>query len=184
MTETPRDPWARLADHTPARIALGRTGSSQPTSAVLSFGLAHAQARDAVYATIDSVALRAELVAIGLDVFDVDSRASDRPTYLRRPDLGRALSRSSLAQLQAVPRMGRDVVIMIGDGLSAKAVSAHAVTVIAAFLPLASQLGVTLGPMILATGARVALGDEIGATLEAKVMVVLIGERPGVVGSG
>jgi len=89
------DAWTALRAFTPARIALGRTGSSQPTSAQLAFGLAHAQARDAVHAPLDVAALDAALRGAGFDTLIARSRAADRPTYLRRPDLGRRLDEAS-----------------------------------------------------------------------------------------
>lgn len=184
MADRPRDPWFTLAGRTPARIALGRAGSALPTKAVLAFGLAHAQARDAVHAKFDRASLAAQLGTMGLASVEVESEASDgqidRQLYLRRPDLGRRLSTASREQLG---RLGEeasfDLLIVIGDGLSAAAVGSHAPTLIAEFLPLAARLGLRLGPAILASGARVALGDEIGAALKARAVAVLIGERPG-----
>lgn len=178
MTAPPRDPWGYLSDRTTARIGLGRAGASLPTNAVLSFALAHAKARDAVHACLDRVALADGLATMGLATVMVESEAVERALYLRRPDLGRRLNGSSRMRLASCAS-GYDLALAIGDGLSASAVNAHALTLITAFVPFATRLGLTLGPITLAEGARVALGDEIGAALGARVVAVVIGERPG-----
>lgn len=180
MGTTPRDPWVVLAMRTPARIAIGRTGASLPTREVLSFALAHAQARDAVHARLDLAALGSSLHARGLATIEIASEARDRAVYLRRPDLGRCLERASRQRLGAAGDGTHcDMVLMIGDGLSATAVTAHALPLLDAALPLLRGLNLELGPIVLAQGARVALGDEVAALLHAKLVVVLIGERPG-----
>ncbi len=179
MNGPPRDPWFFLAQRTTARIGRGRTGGSLPTREVLAFDLAHAQARDAVHARFDRVALAKALAGLNLATMDVESEATGRQAYLRRPDAGRRLSEPSAARLSTVAGPGRDLAIMIGGGLSAVAVEAYAVDLIAAFLPGPRRLGLTIGPIILAEGARVALGDAVGAALKARLSIVLIGERPG-----
>lgn len=180
MSSSPRDPWALLSSRTPARIALGRTGVSLPTREVLSFALAHAQARDAVHASIDWPALSERMRSLGLDAIMAGSAARDRAVYLRRPDLGRRLDCDSRERIQAAAGAAPcDLAIVIGDGLSAKAVAAHAPAVVEALLPHVTRLGLSLGPVVLAEGARVALGDEAGRLLGATLVVVLIGERPG-----
>lgn len=178
MSIPDRDAWAKLARWTPARIALGRTGASLPTREVLAFALAHARARDAVHAPFDPAALSRDLAALGVETVEVASEAVDRPLYLRRPDYGRRLSRASRA---ALSHRGErvDLAVVVGDGLSATAVHAHAVPLIAAFLPYVQHQAWSLAPVVLARGARVALGDEIGTVLRARVVAVLIGERPG-----
>lgn len=179
MSGAPRDPWFHLANRTPARIGLGRSGVSLPTREVLSFALAHAQARDAVHADFDRAALQTSLAALGLQCIQVESEAGDRQTYLRRPDLGRRLAAPSRAALAQPGSTACDLALIIGDGLSATAVASHAPTLIAAFLPHARQLGLKLAAVTIAQGARVALGDEIGNLLGARAVAVLIGERPG-----
>ena len=172
------DSWLQLRRFTAARIALGRAGDSLPTEAMLHFALDHARARDAVHQPLAADRLCAELAQAGFPVALVDSAAADRSEYLRRPDLGRQLaaaSRDSLVRLRSVP--APEVVFIIGDGLSAKAVEAHALPLLQA---LETQLsGWRLGPLVVARQARVALGDEIGELLDAEQVVVLIGERPG-----
>lgn len=180
MTSVPRDPWKALGAWTPARIALGRTGASLPTREVLSFALAHARARDAVHARLDRGAVAGLLQAIGLETIEVESLARDRATYLRRPDLGRQLDEDSRARIRSMMRGETcDVALLIGDGLSATAVAAHAANLVAALLPQLQSAGLRIGPITIAEGARVALGDEVGALLGARLVAVLIGERPG-----
>lgn len=180
MTAAQRDPWQGLSALTPARIAIGRAGGSLPTREVLSFALAHAQARDAVHAHFDRAEIAGRLRQLGLDPVEVESRARDRATYLRRPDLGRQLDEASRGRIEsATDGKDCDLAIMIGDGLSAIAAAAHAPTVVGALLPHLKTLGLKLGPVVVAEGARVALGDAVGALLRARLVAVLIGERPG-----
>ena len=178
MRAVGRDPWAKLAGWTPARIALGRSGASLPTREVLAFALAHARARDAVHAAFDVGGVRRQLRDLKVRSFEVASGAVDRTTYLRRPDYGRRLSPDSRGAVVRRAQGGSpDLALVIGDGLSAAAVQAHAAPLLAAFLPLAKDLH--LSDVAIARGARVALGDEIGGLLGARVVAVLIGERPG-----
>ena len=177
----PADPWADLRRHTPARIALGRAGSSMPTAELLRFAAAHAQARDAVHIALDDAALARDLAALGLAPLIVRSRAPDRETYLRRPDLGRRLAPTDAQRLVAAAAAAAgpvDLALVLGDGLSAMALQQHAAPLLAALLPLLAP-GLRLAPPVLATQARVALADEIGALLQANVVLILLGERPG-----
>ena len=170
--------WARLAALTPARIGLGRAGASLPTHEVLRFGLAHAQARDAVHERLRPDDLAAELAALGLETLQVESAAPSREAYLRRPDLGRALSEESRIAL-AAHSGSFDLSIVIGDGLSATAIHRNARALLAALLPPLRARSLTLAPVVIATQARVALGDEVGEVLGARLVAMLIGERPG-----
>ncbi len=174
-----KDPWRRLAQWTPARIALGRTGASLPTREVLAFASAHACARDAVHATFDAEDIRRGLAALQLETLAAETDAVDRAVFLRRPDYGRRLSRASRERLAAGKCKGADLALVIGDGLSATAAHAHAVPLIAAFLPHAASLQLSLSPVVMAQGARVALGDEIGSLMGVRAVAMLIGERPG-----
>lgn len=164
---------------TPARVALGRAGASLPTTALLDFTLDHARARDAVHAAFDAKALVAQLAGLGIAAREVQSRAGNRRDYLRRPDLGRRLDEASAEQLASGAGNAGKLAIVIGDGLSAAAVHAHAAELMRHLLQHLAAARIALGPVVIATGARVALGDEIGATLKADMVLVLIGERPG-----
>ena len=167
----PTDVWQALRATTPARIGLGRAGNALPLRAVLDLQMDHARARDAVHAALDVDRLAAELAPH--EVLQVRSAAPDRPTYLRRPDLGRRL-----AQGAALPDgPGCDVLFVIGDGLSATGVQAGAAELVHACI--AQLSGLTIGPVVIAQQARVALADEIGARLRARMTVMVIGERPG-----
>lgn len=178
MSDITRDPWSKLRQLTPARIALGRTGASLPTQAVLHFALNHAQARDAVHLPLDRDAVARDITTLGYEVLHARSAAPDRATYLRRPDLGRALLPEDAAHLRTAAGEGSDIVLIVADGLSSAAIHAHAAPFIAAFQQrLGSDL--RLAPVVIATQARVALGDEIGAALKTRLSVMLIGERPG-----
>jgi len=164
------DLWDELRRTTRARIGLGRAGNALPTSAELEFRTAHAAARDAVHAELDVAALSTRLVALGLGTpVHVPSRAADRGEYLRRPDLGRETD----AALEPAPA---DLAVVLADGLSAAAVEAHAVPLLEHLLP---ALELIVAVPVIATQARVALGDRIGAALGVRAVVVLIGERPG-----
>ena len=175
---------ARLRSITPARVGLRQTGSSITTSELLDFQLAHARARDAVHAPLQPSSMIAELHTLlnstnhnQSEVIRLHSAAKDRQTYLQRPDLGRKLDNPSLQRLQA--RSGRTfaLAIVIADGLSALAVERHAVPLIAVLLPQIA--GLTIAPVCLVEQARVAVGDQIADVLDASLVIVLIGERPG-----
>ena len=172
--ERPGEVMRSLKPLTPARVALGRCGVSQSTSDVLSFGLAHAQARDAVHAALDVPALRDALGRAGRDAIEVASAAPDRAAYLARPDWGRRLDPASRDRLNGA---ACELLIVLGDGLSATAVQRHAPALLAALLPRLAQF--KPGPLVIAAQARVALADEIGECLGAKFALMLIGERPG-----
>ena len=185
-TSTDEARWADLRRLTAARIGLKRTGASLATRPLLEFQLAHARARDAVHEPFDASQLAADFAAgFGTDlaelaapVLTVASAASDRQRYLMRPDLGRQLSPSAEAML--APHAGRyDIVFVVADGLSARAVSAHARPVLAGTLPVLGAAGWRIGPVVIACQGRVAVGDAIATALGAGCVVILIGERPG-----
>ncbi|QWG21915.1 ethanolamine ammonia-lyase subunit EutC [Bradyrhizobium sediminis] len=178
-TPPPSRSLQRLRDLTSARVGLGRAGASLPTGALLEFTLAHARARDAVHAAFDGPALISGLDGLGLETLAVSSCARERTDYLRRPDLGRKLdqvSRQLLASRNAGPCR---LAIVVGDGLSPAAVNAHAVALVRSLMPRLAGERIEIEHAVVASGARVALGDEIGAMLGARMVVVLIGERPG-----
>lgn len=171
------DQWSDLRRYTAARIALGRTGASLPVNEVLGFALAHAQARDAVHTPLEVEALTAQLQTRDAKVIHVRSRAGDRATYLSRPDQGRRLDDDSAKTLSAVPDQDADLVFVLSDGLSSSAVQNHAVPLLNALRPLLADF--RWAPLLIATQARVALADEAGELLGARLAISLIGERPG-----
>lgn len=203
------DPWQMLRRFTAARIALGRTGVSQPTSAQLDFQLAHARARDAVHLALDVGALARDIEAAWPEAgpcLVLHSAAADRNAYLQRPDLGRKLDEASRALLAgragragsgggsvdaadpadtagapdtAAPAQPYDVAFVVADGLSALAVAQNAAPFLAVLRARIAAEGWTVAPPAIVQQGRVAVGDEVGALLGAQAVVVLVGERPG-----
>ena len=181
MAEKPLEPADRLAPlraATPARIFLPSAGAAVATRANLDFSLAHARARDAVKRPLDAGALAEQLRARALSPVCVESAAADRFAYLARPDLGRRLkeaSRPLLANLSGE----YDIAFVVADGLSAGAVMAHAVPLLDAALAMFRADCWKIGPVALVEQGRVAIGDEIGAILNAGLVAVLIWRTSG-----
>ncbi|WP_027504634.1 ethanolamine ammonia-lyase subunit EutC [Rhodococcus sp. UNC23MFCrub1.1] len=167
------DFWTDLRVTTQARIGLGRAGDALPTTRVLEFRAAHAAARDAVHIPLDTDSFAREIAAVGLgDPVVVSSKASTRSEYLRRPDLGRQPE-----DLSGVDTVDADIGIVLCDGLSPRALMDHGAGLLGA---LKDSLGTfTMAPPVIATQARVALGDHVGAALGVATLIVVIGERPG-----
>jgi ethanolamine ammonia-lyase small subunit len=166
--------WDELRKTTQARIGLGRAGNALPTREVLALSAAHAAARDAVHIPLDVEELAGAVGAVGIgEAETVTSRATSRDEYLRRPDLGRMPSEE-----MDVAHSGADIGFVLADGLSPTALRHHGVALLTA---LVEQLGgrYTLAPPVIATQARVALGDHIAAQQGVSTLVVIIGERPG-----
>jgi ethanolamine ammonia-lyase small subunit len=169
---------ASLRALTPARVALGRTGVSLQTRDLLDFQRAHAQARDAVHARLESAALAAEIESsIRPAVLRLHSAATSRAEYLQRPDLGRRLNEASRALLAEQPMGVVDLAVVIADGLSSLAVERHVSPLLNELLPALASW--KLAPICIVEQGRVAIGDEIGSALAAQISLVLIGERPG-----
>ncbi|WP_182084035.1 ethanolamine ammonia-lyase subunit EutC [Aureimonas sp. ME7] len=164
---------------TAARVALGHAGGGVPTGAHQRFLLDHARAREAVWTKVDWPAVRELLEGGGLTVAEAESLVRDRAEYLRRPDLGRRLSPEASARLSEAAEAPSDLCIVIADGLSATAVTLNAGPLAARVSAIAQARGWRLAPVVLAREARVALGDEAGAALRARIALVLVGERPG-----
>lgn len=159
----------RLAALTPARVRLEQGAGPTRLSDLLTFQEDHAAARDAIHGEVDWPALARDLAP--LPVLRVASCATDRATYLRRPDLGRRLAAADL------PLTAPPLQVVIGDGLSAPAVMAQAAPLMRALVGCLPEL--CDRPVVLAQGARVALGDAVGAAMGARMVLMLIGERPG-----
>ncbi|HEY2839665.1 MAG TPA: ethanolamine ammonia-lyase subunit EutC [Pirellulales bacterium] len=184
------DAWRRLRELTPARIALGRSGGSIPTGEWLDFRLAHARARDAVQAEFRPEELSRQLTSLGLPPKCLTSGAHDRAEFLKRPDLGRKLSTASRDQLlaaapaeaagdKASALQSPDLAIIVSDGLSALAAERQVLPLLKAWLPIIAAGGWRLAPASVVSFGRVAIEDEIGELLRARVAVILLGERPG-----
>ncbi len=171
------DPWQPLKKFTAARIALGRTGAAIPLKETLQLMLDHANARDAVYASLDVLRLTEELERFQLPIFALQSRAENRVQYLQRPDLGRLLSIASVELLlQSGNQTTCDIALVVADGLSATAVQNHALPLLLQLMPLLEKYIIRFCTV---EQGRVAIGDEAGKRLNARLSLVLIGERPG-----
>lgn len=180
MAEQPENElWQRLRQFTNARIGLGRVGDALPTKANLAFQQDHALARDAVHAQVDFAAIASALQPEFPQILRLKSAALDRATYLKRPDLGRSLHAESRQQLEALQAAPCTVALVVADGLSAVAIERHAAHLIRSIKPQLVALGWSLAPLVLVEQGRVAIGDEIGELLKAELVVILIGERPG-----
>jgi len=176
-----RDPWLGLSPYTAARIALGRAGGSLRTETLLDFRLAHARAKDAVAMPFDAGALAREIELGGIATWALETEATDRRSFLLRPDLGRKLRASSRAALGDRAREwgARDMCVIVSDGLSALAAQRQTPSLLAALIPLLGALGVSLYPVFIAPFCRVKLSDEVGQALSARHALILLGERPG-----
>jgi ethanolamine ammonia-lyase small subunit len=190
--------WDGLRSFTDARIALGRAGHSLPTAAHLQFQLAHAQARDAVHVPLDTDRVVHGLQALGFETLKLHSAAPSRHVYLQRPDLGRRLDEAACRILQAWREQqlkqqreqqseqdllapSPDVCFVVADGLSALAIHSHALDFLQCLLPhlQCDANPWRVAPVCVVQQGRVAIGDDIGERLAAQLVVVLIGERPG-----
>jgi ethanolamine ammonia-lyase small subunit len=181
LAHNPPDPWHALNRFTAARIGLGRAGGSIPTRPLLAFQLAHAQARDAVLRDLDADSLATALTAAGYEVLSLHSAAADRRTFVARPDLGRILDEASRRRLESRPPAAPafDCALVVADGLSAQAMERHAPALLQELSQRIAAEGWRAGPVCVVRQGRVAIGDEIGALLPARMTVMLIGERPG-----
>jgi ethanolamine ammonia-lyase small subunit len=173
------DPWQSLKSFTQARIALGKTGVAVPLSEVLSFRLSHAHARDAVFSGMKTDKLREGFHQFNLPVHELQSLAGNRVVYLQRPDHGRKLDTGSIQILRQYQQSAFDIVIIIADGLSGAAVNSHAVLLLEQVFALLQKKSFSIAPLIIVQQGRVAIADEIGQLLNAKLSLILIGERPG-----
>ena len=173
------DPWDGLRQFTDARIALGRSGVSLPLAEALSFRLDHARARDAVHTPFLAEELCRQLEEDGLACLESHSAVAGRDEYLTRPDKGRCLDERSRAMLAAFPEKGFDICLVVSDGLSSRAVHENAVPFVRLFSRTLALTGLSLSPTAVVRNGRVAIGDEIGELLRARLSVILIGERPG-----
>ncbi|MCW7468143.1 ethanolamine ammonia-lyase subunit EutC [Leptospira kanakyensis] len=173
------DEWKQFSN---ARIGLSRFGSSISTKETLRFRLDHARARDAVLLNPDYLKLVKEMENLGnpknLSSMLVKSQVHSKEEYLLRPDLGRRLDFESTCKLQ--PLAGNFDLVLVGvDGLSAKAIDENLIPFFKLLMESIGKTTLSIAPLILAKLGRVAIGDEIGEILNAKLSVVVIGERPG-----
>ncbi len=173
------DPWIALRRFTQARIALGRAGHAVPTQALLDFQLAHAQARDAVQLPWNINAFAGQLRDIGEETLILQTPVSSRSEYLRRPDFGRVLTEESRIRLRNLKASGVDVALIVSNGLSSTAVERRGIALLQTILEGLRVRQFRIAPICLVANGRVALLDDIGSVLDARVAVIVIGERPG-----
>jgi ethanolamine ammonia-lyase small subunit len=176
-----QDEWKPLTKLTSARIALGRAGMSLTTNSHLAFQLAHSQARDAVNIDLDYEAMQNELSSGSISSFLLHSQVLNRAEYLQRPDKGRMLDQESVSELETFKEENgkTDIVIVVADGLSSFAVEHHAASFLQMLISALEKQEYKIAPVCLVKQGRVAVGDHVGEILGAKMVVLLIGERPG-----
>ncbi|MFP5041013.1 ethanolamine ammonia-lyase subunit EutC [Parasediminibacterium sp. JCM 36343] len=173
------DPWTKLQSFTQARIALGRAGVSIPLQENLQFRLAHAHARDAVYSGLALDNLATSLQALRLPVLQLHCQCANRQVYLQGPDLGRRLNAASNELLKQLSPTNPDIAIVLADGLSATAINENALPLLQILIPVLKSQYFSVAPICIVEQARVAIADEIGSLLQAKLSIIFIGERPG-----
>ncbi|MDY3563347.1 ethanolamine ammonia-lyase subunit EutC [Gemmata sp. JC673] len=175
----PLDPVEAALAQTPARVLAGRAGPAYRTATLLKLREDHAAARDAVHTEVDLVRdFGAELVA-RFQLFAVQTQAASKAEYLRRPDLGRKLSEAARDVIRAQCPAGCDVQIVVGDGLSATAVAAQVPALLGLLQDRATARGWSFGRPFFVRHCRVGVMNDIGALLSPEVVVLLVGERPG-----
>lgn len=173
------DSWIALRRFTQARIALGRAGHAVPTRVLLDFQLAHAEARDAVHFPWDIDAFAGQVRDIAAEVLILDTPVRSRDEYLRRPDLGRVLTEESRVRLRNVNAGETDVALIVTNGLSSTAVERHGMPLLQAIMNGYRKRQFRIAPVSLAANGRVALSDDVGSIIGARVAVIIVGERPG-----
>lgn len=183
-SQSPRakDAWNTLEQYTSARIALGRAGTSLPSTAHLEFQLAHALARDAVSIPLDFTKLEQAIAGSHLQSVCLKTQAENHRIYLQRPDKGRLLHPESVKRLEQIAELQQtqpDLALIVADGLSSKAIENHAALFIKELMPRLHEHGYSTSPVFLVKHGRVAIGDPIAELTAARMAAVLIGERPG-----
>jgi ethanolamine ammonia-lyase small subunit len=164
---------------TPARVLVGRAGPAYRTSTQLELRQDHAAALDAVHAELDLQADWARPLVDRFQLFPVQSQAASKSEYLMRPDLGRLLSSAAQTEIQTKCPRGVDLQVVIGDGLSAAAVAAQVPTLLPLLQEHAKQRNWSFGQVFAVRYCRVGILNDVGELLDPGVVVLLIGERPG-----
>ncbi len=158
---------------TPARIGVWRCGPRPLTRTVLRFRADHAVAQDAVFSEMD------ESLAGEYDLLPVQSMVTSKDQYLTRPDLGKKLSPESAEKIRRECPKGLDVQIIVADGLSSKALKANLPHILPALKQGLKAEGLSTGKDVIVRYGRVEIMDAIGMLVQAKVVILLVGERPG-----
>lgn len=177
---TPSSPILdRVRARTPARILAGRAGASYRTPTYLELRADHAAARDAVTTEVDLDADLGPALVAEYGIFEVPTLAKTKAEYLLRPELGRSLDPSARSAIAALCPAGADLQVAIADGLSAAAVRAQVPTLLPMIAAEAAHRGWRFGRPFFVRHGRVGVLNDIGEWLDPAVVVLLIGERPG-----
>ncbi|OWK46877.1 ethanolamine ammonia-lyase subunit EutC [Fimbriiglobus ruber] len=174
----PTDSVRLALARTPARVLAGRAGPGYRTGTWLRLREDHAIARDAVRTELDLTRDLGVLVET-YRLFEVCTLASSKDEYLARPDLGRKLSEAAITQISAECPCGADLQLVIGDGLSPTAVAAQVPSLVPLLAAEAERRGWRFGRPFAVRYCRVGVLNDVGEVLDPAVVVLLIGERPG-----
>jgi ethanolamine ammonia-lyase small subunit len=169
----------KIRARTPARILVGRAGPAYRTETQLKLREDHAAARDAVWAELDVTAAFGPEFLEKWKVFEVRTRASSKHEYLQHPSLGRAFSDASRAEIAQRCATEQDVQIAIGDGLSVPAIGAQVPRLLPLLVAGAQTRCWSVGQPFVIHHCRVGIVNEIGELLRPRIVLLLIGERPG-----
>lgn len=169
----------KIRARTPARLLMGRAGTSYRTSTQLDLREAHAAAKDAVRNELDLARDFSPDFLAGWNLFEVCTSATSKEEYLLRPDLGRSFGEAALEEIARQCPVGCDLQIAIGDGLSVSAVRAQVPQLLPGLIRDAKGRGWSVGRPFIVRHCRVGILNQIGELLSPRVVVLLIGERPG-----
>src|ERR1700719_1598970 len=173
------DIMRRIRMHTPARLLVGRAGAAYRTETQLQLREDHAKARDAARAELDlKEAFNGEFIE-KWNLFEVSTRAASKLEYLARPALGREFSDESREEILRRCLPGRNIQIVIGDGLSTLAIQTQVPQLLPLLFEGARKFGWTIGQTFVVHHCRVGILNEIGELLKPQIAILLIGERPG-----
>ncbi|TAH27302.1 MAG: ethanolamine ammonia-lyase subunit EutC [Cytophagales bacterium] len=179
LNNTPKKSADLLRNYNDARIDLGLAGISIPTKEMLKFNVDLALAKDAVHTELNFEEIANNLSKMGFNPLLLASEASSKEEYLQRPDLGRKLSATSTDLISKLAIEKADIGFVVCDGLAANAIATNAVSFIQLVTEKLQTSNYTFSRLSLVKYGRVAIGDPIGSLLGSKIVIVLIGERPG-----
>jgi ethanolamine ammonia-lyase small subunit len=167
-----------LKQFTNARVALKTTGISLCTEELLSFKLAHARAVDAVWSGWNRTRIADELKTYGIESLSIESESKDRLNYVQHPNSGGHLHENSIHSVTSIINKN-GIAIILADGLSPTAAQVQGSNLIACLIKDLHSLKMNIHPIFICSNARVSIGDEIGTITKSKIVIVIIGERPG-----
>lgn len=168
-----REGYLKMKQSTPARLGIWRTGPRHITRSTLRFWADHAAAQNAVWSDVEDKTIET------LGFIPLQSRAEDKAEYLKNPESGRRLSQSAVQTVQSKMKKGVQVQIVFADGLSSSAITKNAPDILPALEQSLQALGISYATPFFVKNGRVAVGDEIGEIVGCDVVVMLVGERPG-----